>query len=327
MSLTPQSEFLDKLPSAIAAGISDYIRSGKTIGDFLCEELKDEAARNLSEHLAQIRKLDTELKQARNRGVSAAKWLGDQLVRSDDSSLVPDLPALVDFVPDLAQAATRAPTRVARDLIAATTASLGMGAVGQGQSADGGLGIGSLVDAVIPGAQKLVDDFFDSEFGSEAEIETTAAAATGAALLAQECGMKADVRTIGSVVDLGLQTAKIAYKIQKGELSGLDAAAELIEDRVAAQIGAYAGAAAARGLELAGGALGAFIQTHIPAATWAVPVGRTVGAMAGEVVRPIVDRGVRVVATWTVRQAKRILKKAPGTIMKTAGRVLSSLFG
>jgi hypothetical protein len=293
-----------------------------SLEQFLDEQLGAEGAEVLR-FLERIDSCEDEVRAAREGGITTARWLGNQLANAEIGALPPStIERLASLAPGVKGHSVEAAGQ--RILVAAQVA-MGMGAEALGASEQGGVGL--LDEISAPQATALVDQFLQSPFGDGGDRSIVAAAAVGLIKGADKLGLKADPVQLTSLADLGFRAAKVAHKVGTGELSGTGAALDLITDRFAAQVGAYAGKALEQGITTLGAVVGTFIETQIPMGGKAIQVGQEVGRIAGKVARPFVEQGVRQLSRRLFNEGRRlveaVVQKAPVVLGALKEAVLS----
>ncbi len=310
------------LGTVIAEALTAYA-GAPSLEQFLDDQLGSDGAKAVLDFLDRTDRREAEVRAARDGGITTARWLGNQLAE------VGDLPASTgELLASLAPAVKgQSAEKTVQRILTAARAAMGMGAEALGASEQEGVGL--LDHITAPEATALVDQFLRAPVGDRGDRAIVAAASAGVIKGAEKLGLKADPIQLTGMVDLGFRAAKVAHKVGTGELSGTDAALELITDRFAAQVGAFAGQAVEKGLPMLGAAVGAFIEAEIPMGGKAVQVGQEVGRIAGKVARPFVERGVRQLTKKLVKDGRRMLKKvareAP-VILSTVKSAVLSLF-
>lgn len=305
------------LPSVIAEALTDYARA-PSLEAFLHDRIGAAQAGEVLDFIDRVNEREGELQAARAEGTTTAAWLGRTLgtTLKDAGPLPETTQAFLAGVAPLVKGDSAKAT--GQRILQGSIASMGMGAERLGGTEQQGTG---LLDMVTdPKASALVDTFLQSPIGAPGERAVVAAASAGVLKAADALNIKADPRQVTGTVDLGFRLAKAAFQVQNGELPGLDAALELVEDRVAAQVGAAAGILVEKGGAAAGMAIGAFIETKIPMGGRAVQAGQVLGSMAGKALRPVVEKGVRTFTKKVIRTGRKVLKKAA----KAAVSVLKS---
>lgn len=309
------------LPSVIAEALADYARA-PSLEAFLHDRIGAAQAGEVLDFIDRVNEREGELQAARAEGTTTAAWLGRTL--ADAGPLPETTQAFLAGVAPLVKGDSAKAT--GQRILQGSIASMGMGAERLGGTEQQGTG---LLDMVTdPKASALVDTFLQSPIGAPGERAVVAAASAGVLKAADALNIKADPRQVTGTVDLGFRLAKAAFQVQNGELSGLDAALELVEDRVAAQVGAAAGILVEKGGAAAGMAIGAFIETKIPMGGRAVQAGQVLGSMAGKALRPVVEKGVRTFTKKVIRAGRKVLKKAAkATVSALKSKVVSWLGG
>ena len=294
------------LGSIIAEALIAY-SGAPSLEQFLDDQVGAERAGDILDFLHRTDLREAEVQAARRGGQSTARWLGNQLAE------VGDMPASTgELLASLAPGVTgQSAEKTGQRILTAAQVAMGMGAEALGASDQEGAGL--LDQITAPEASGLVDAFLQAPVGDPKDRAIIAAASAGVIRGAEKLGLKPDPFQLTGMVDLGFRAAKVAHKVGAGELSGADAAVELITDRFAAQVGAFAGSFAGRavekGLPMLGAAVGTFIESAIPLGGKAVQVCQEVGRIAGKVARPFVEQGVRKLTRTLAKNGRRLLKR------------------
>jgi hypothetical protein len=174
----------------------------------------------------------------------------------------------------------------------------------------------------------LVKDFFISDMDSDSEYKLKKIAST-ALVISKEKGFIKALKNISSdkismIVDGGLSTVKIGYKLFKGELSAVDCLDYLI-DRGAATLSTivknYSGVVGSNAGQLIGASIGTVfgpVGTSVGAT-----IGRAAGYFVGNAIGSFVSSGVEKLADFCKSSAKSFFNK--GTEM--VSNFVSKVFG
>ena len=169
---------------------------------------------------------------------------------------------------------------------------------------------------------KSVKDYFTNKLDSpeDSQIKKVVIAA---AEIAKKNGfwplVGKSTAEVALIVDRGLTTAKLAYKIGKGEMTPIDVSDYLIDrtastistimiktcQKVGSEVGKAIGTAIGAVFSPAGAAVGAV-------------VGRIVGYIAGTAVGEVVANGVRKIATVAKEAVKKVVGKVIGFVKPIA---------
>jgi hypothetical protein len=262
---------------------------------------------------------------ARASGVSPATWLGEAL--TDGGALpVEEIEGVASLLPGEA-ASEVSGSRVGRAVLDAVMVGVGstFGAE-RGVAVAEGLELLDVLGAVPPDARALVDAFFTSPLGDEAEVIPTAAAASGVQSVMEGLGLTPDPMQAVFIADVGMIAAKAGYKLIAGDLSGVDEVAEIVEERIAANIGAAAGRIFAAAAPNIGAAIGAMIEARIPMGGVAIQAGRAIGGLVGDVLRPMVEQGVKLMTSQVLSTARAIVKDVGSAVVSAVKGLFNWIF-
>ncbi len=183
---------------------------------------------------------------------------------------------------------------------------------------------------------KAVKDYFLSQLDAPEDREIKKVV-TAAAEIAKQQGLKplAGVSTteVALIVDRGLTTAKLAYKLGSGDMSATDVSDYMI-DRTASGVTVAITRTCQKISSGVGAAVGAAIGTIFgpTGAAAGTIIGRTAGYIAGTAVGTVIGRGVTAVATYTKKMVKSAwegIKSVGNTIaegVQNFGRRLADWF-
>ena len=185
------------------------------------------------------------------------------------------------------------------------------------------------LDGLPAALRARVDAALESDWDSEAERSLVAAvSAFGAREAAAHGALDArELRHLVAAVDLGLRVAKVGLRLSRGELSGAEAAADLVADRLAAHVAGVAGALVEEGAEMVGASLGALVENFVPLGGRGVQAGRVFGRAAGAQIRPHVEQGVKQVVKCMARVASRALREVASELRQVGAEVWGRVFG
>lgn len=323
---TNQEELRAKLQQRVAAavveGLVAYAQSGVDLPTFLAARHGAEVGAALLEHVRGAHSAAAAVAAARAAGISPATWLGDALTHG--GALPADQIEGVARLLPTEQVADASGSRVGRAILDAVMIGVSYTFGPERSAALGeGLALLDVLGAVPPEASALVDAFFTSSLGDKSELRATAAAASGVQSAMEQLGLPPDPAQAVFIADVGMTAAKAGYKLIAGELSGVDEVAEIVEDRIAANIGAAAGRIFAAAAPNAGASIGAMIEAVIPMGGAAIQAGRAIGGMVGAALRPMVEQGVKAVTSHVLSAARELVKGVGATVVSA----VKSLFG
>lgn len=281
------------------------------------EEFLDSAiGRSRSEEIARtlngFATAEADLVAARKRGQTREGWLAHRLGEDGVRAL---LPAGTDSLPD--------PVMVAGQALAVAGRAWSWLDLEQDSPLRR-----LLENAEIPApVTRMIDDFFQSDLGSDVERDVTAVMAGAAVKHAgAQVGEASFVQAVASM-DLAARVAKVGYQYSTGKIESLDEATSLINDRIASQVAHFAGEVMERGLDMAASTVGGILDGLLGTGG-ACTVGlRFLASVASEKLRPHVETGVKKVVKWGLDHAVRKLKEVGATIIKKAGAAFTAVFG
>ena len=156
---------------------------------------------------------------------------------------------------------------------------------------------------------KEVKEYFDKELYSDYDRSFKKAVAVSVEIAKERDILSKDIKDktpeeITMIVDRSLTSAKVAYKLSKGELNPIDAL-ETIIDRNTAILNSAIITATTKYGELWGGNIGATIGSifGVGGTVLGAKIGRTVGKLAGYKVGNAISRGVEKVAKSVASKA------------------------
>ncbi len=276
-------EFIKSIPKAFSESLGRYVSQNRPeLLTFLTGEVGAEKASDILDVIDRIHAADVQVQEARNRGINPSHWLGEQLIASDPAILDAEIPGL-------------------GSLKGSTASELGnrilkFGGSGLGQALTEADGVPIPLEDDAPQATRdLATAFFTSPFGDPVEREVTAVAAGSAQRLADKLGLPIKTPSMVGAVALGLHTSKTGFKVAKGEITSTGAA-ERINDRLAAIAVAGAGHLVEKGLTVGGAVVGTFVGSLLGVPPLGTLIGGTLGFIAGNIIRPLVEEGLRVIA-------------------------------
>ena len=164
-----------------------------------------------------------------------------------------------------------------------------------------------------PPASEDLREFFESSIKSAGHVGAQTAV-SGAVVVAAKSGWinalkHTPVGKIVGIVHVGIENAKVLYKLAKGELSA-EQTMHAMGNCTASGIGGIVGAAKGAAIGAAfGGPLGAF-------------VGGVVGGIAGSKIGEAVYEGRKIIVKTAAKVVKNVVEGAVETV-KTVGRVLN----
>ncbi|WP_409305733.1 hypothetical protein [Peribacillus sp. SCS-155] len=171
---------------------------------------------------------------------------------------------------------------------------------------------------------KILQDYFNERMDSPLDINVKKVATTGV-LIANKKGYipflkDKSIDEMAMIVDRGLTSAKIAYKIAKGEIDPINAVDYMI-DRTTSTVKT----AVTKVCRKAGGAIGSKVGGFVgsvfgPAGTViGSKVGRIVGEVAGQAVGNCISKGIEKIST----KAKEFVSNTWSSIKSATGNVFS----
>lgn len=166
-----------------------------------------------------------------------------------------------------------------------------------------------------PPASEDLREFFESSIKSAGHVGVQTAV-SGAVVVAAKSGWinalkHTPVGKIVGIVHVGIENAKVLYKLAKGELSG-EQAIDAIGNCTASAVGGIVGAAK-----------GAAIGTAVGGPIGTV-VGGVVGGIAGNMIGEAVYEGGKTIVKTAAKVVKNVVEGAVETV-KAVGRVLNPL--
>ena len=176
---------------------------------------------------------------------------------------------------------------------------------------------------------KAVKEYFEAKLDSDydKQFKTAVSVATEIAknkdLLPPSLKDKTP-EEISMIVDKGVTSAKIAYKLANGELNAMDAVEYTIDRNTAILNSAIVTATAKYG-GVAGGKVGGFIGSIFgPAGTIAgTAIGTVVGRFAGNFVGGLINKGVKKIASVAKSVASSVVSGVT-SVVKSVGSAISS---
>ncbi len=129
---------------------------------------------------------------------------------------------------------------------------------------------------------------------------------------------------ISMIVDKGVTSAKVAYKLANGELNAMDAVEYTIDRNTAILNSAIVTATTKYG-SIIGGKVGGFVGSIFgPAGTIAgTAIGTVVGKFAGNKIGGLINKGVKKVASVAKSVASSVISSAK-SVVKSVGSAISS---
>ena len=163
-----------------------------------------------------------------------------------------------------------------------------------------------------PPASEDLREFFESSVKSAGHVGAQTAVSGAVVVAARNGWIKhTPAGKIVCIVHVGMENAKVLFKLAKGELNGVEAL-DAMGNCTASAVGGYAGAGKGAAVGLAfGGPVGAVI-------------GGVVGGIAGSKIGEAVYEGSKAVVKTAAKVVKEALEGAVETV-KTVGRVLNPL--
>lgn len=303
------------IAEGIRRGLIDFIQSGQPLDAYLSAQLGESQAAELLAHVARVSEAADQVAQARARGVSPGRWLQDTIFgQRDIDDLTRELAAKLGVDLDV-------PGQLGAALLRAAMAGAGLIA-GQPDLIDP---VTILLDEAPQAVRDALDACFSGPMGDPREAELTAAAAAGILRAAQAVDIPIDMEQAVMVADMGVQVAKLGYKLATGECT-LDEVAERVEERMAANLASAAGQLFERGAPVLGEALGRLVETYIPMGGLAVQAGRVIGGLVGSALRPAVEAGVKAITKSVFSAAREAVRAASNVVLGAAKTLLDWLF-
>ena len=230
---------------------------------------------------------------------------------------LPDGQNRVTWLADLVEQQSPA-VRTALETVGGVGFPLGAGALVDGLVGSFVADDGALPEAVeAPGpARAAVQAWLDRPLGDASDRAFTADV-TVAVLpwAARALGAAVDVGVVATAVDLGMNTAKAAYRVASGQAT-LGEGLDWIADRVAAGVGALVERAVREHAGDAGEWLGSALGQLAGMAPLGRVVGRRLGELAGPAVAKVVRQGVETLARATVRPVLKAVKSVTERVKK-----------
>jgi hypothetical protein len=305
---------------------------GQRLENFLSERVGAEESEAILHAVDHGRRLYSELREAREEGVSREAWLANALkphLTTDEESgdvsltlaegvtLIKDTPvALARSLKDqLVSAVWCAELDV--DPTDALTDQLSSPLLEP---------LGEAIEAAAERApapvKALLSHYFESPLNDETERDVVSVVSSavhrGSARL--EPSARPEIETLGSVVDYGMFGAKVAAKVGGGAFSPEDAV-ELIEDRAAAHIARGVRRFVDKSLVAGGATLGGFLGGLIGQAPLGAKIGAVAGKVAGKLVSPLIEKGAKVV----VKAARKVVSSVVKGVKSAVSSVVSSV--
>ena len=174
----------------------------------------------------------------------------------------------------------------------------------------------SIADKDNPPASEDLREFFQSSVGSAGHVGAQVAV-SGAAVVAARSGWIGALRNtpagqIAGIVHVGMENAKVLYKLAKGEMTG-EEALDAMGNTTSSAIGGLAGAVKGAALgTVFGGPVGSF-------------VGGVVGGMAGSKIGQAVYEGGKTIVKTAAKVVSTVTAGAVDAV-KAVGRAFSDWF-
>lgn len=175
-----------------------------------------------------------------------------------------------------------------------------------------------------PPASEAMEDFLDSSYDGAKTIAIQTAVSTGALIAARNGWIKVLQNTpagkIANIAYVGMENAKVLYKVAKGELTVAEGMDQMHQVTLAAIGGLYGAGQGA----LLGATLGTFILPGVGTVIGGF-IGSVVGGIAGSAAGSLIHKGVKVVNKVAKTVIRQLYERSKDTV-KGSFKQLASIF-
>ena len=296
----------------------------QSLEQFLSQRVGVEESESILHAVDQGRRCYDELQAAREEGVSREVWLAralrDHLTSDEDTG---DVSLTLSDAVTLTQDTPAALARSLKDEL--------VGAVWGARADEDPIAqitspllepIGKAVEEAAALAPEPVKTFLDEYFTSpvhdkgERDVVSVISGAVQKESLNLEPSARPSTEHLGSVVDYGMFSAKVAAHVGRGTLNATTAI-DLVEDRAAAHIARGVRRVADQALVKGGATVGGFLGGLIGMAPLGAQVGAVAGKLASRAISPLIEKGAKVV----VKTARKVVS----SVVKSAGKMVSKV--